>query len=285
MKTSEAAHGKWRYILTNLGIKESFLKGKHVSCPLCGGKDRFRFDDRTGSGDYFCNKCGAGKGFKLLMKFNQWTFAEAAREIDEFLGNKTFKELPPEPKINYDSRMEALQKILNKSKKVERGDGVYKYLNNRGINQIPSSIGICSSLFNVEAKKSFEAMVCRIVDAQGKTVSLHRTFLKDGKKAPVKNPRKICSPIGTIRGCAIRLFKEKELLGISEGIETSLAVQELFKMPCWAVMNAGNLEAFEPPETVRDIVIYADNDLNKRGEEAANILGDRLTKQGGRERF
>ena len=41
--------------------------GKHTSCPACGGKDRFRFDDKQGDGTFYCNQCGAGNGFQLIM--------------------------------------------------------------------------------------------------------------------------------------------------------------------------------------------------------------------------
>ena len=281
MKTSELAHGNWFHILTNFGISESFLKGKHTACPLCGGTDRFRYDDYKGNGNYFCSGCGPNAGFNLLMKFKDWTYAEAAREIDYYLGKDAIERPIPKKKIDYDDRKVAIEKILKRSKKAEAGDAVYEYLNNRGLDHVPSAIGYCSNLFHVEAKKKYEGMVCRIVDVNGLTVSLHRTFLKDGKKAPVNNPRKILAPIGTIKGCAIRLFKVKdELLGIAEGIESSLAVQRLFNIPCWAAMNAGNLETFEPPEDVRGIIIYGDNDKNNRGQQAANILSGRLVKKG-----
>ncbi|NYY79755.1 hypothetical protein DMH17_06695 [Raoultella planticola] len=35
---------------------------------MCGGADRFRFDDKEGRGTWFCNQCGAGDGLKLVEK-------------------------------------------------------------------------------------------------------------------------------------------------------------------------------------------------------------------------
>ncbi|MBF0371598.1 MAG: DUF927 domain-containing protein [Magnetococcales bacterium] len=64
----EAAKGKWRNILANLGVAPSVLDGKHHPCPNCGGTDRFRFDDRDGSGSYYCNGCNPGDGFSLVGK-------------------------------------------------------------------------------------------------------------------------------------------------------------------------------------------------------------------------
>ncbi len=49
-----------------LGMK--VIKNRHQACPVCGGADRFRFDDKRGRGTWFCNQCGAGDGLKLVEK-------------------------------------------------------------------------------------------------------------------------------------------------------------------------------------------------------------------------
>lgn len=77
-----AAKGQWAYILSELfGINASFLRKKHGECPACGGRDRFRFDDKNGSGSYFCNGCGAGDGFSLAMKVNNDDFYATLKAI------------------------------------------------------------------------------------------------------------------------------------------------------------------------------------------------------------
>lgn len=99
-RTSETAHGRWREILPVLGVPVAALNGKHQACPACGGKDRFRFDDRHGDGDYYCNQCGAGKGISLLMKVNGWTYADAAKRVDELIGKvptKAVRNAPAKP--------------------------------------------------------------------------------------------------------------------------------------------------------------------------------------------
>jgi len=60
------AVGRWPGIFAQLGVDVG--TGKHKACPICGGKDRFRFDDKDGEGTYFCNQCGAGDGWNLLQK-------------------------------------------------------------------------------------------------------------------------------------------------------------------------------------------------------------------------
>ena len=62
VNTSQAAKGKWKGILLTLGIPAEVLVPKHGPCPLCGGKDRFRWDNKEGQGTYICNSCGAVTG-------------------------------------------------------------------------------------------------------------------------------------------------------------------------------------------------------------------------------
>ncbi|GHM17395.1 hypothetical protein ECZU43_14530 [Escherichia coli] len=64
--TVSHALGHWPRILPALGIQ--VLKNRHQPCPVCGGSDRFRFDDREGRGTWYCNQCGAGDGLKLAEK-------------------------------------------------------------------------------------------------------------------------------------------------------------------------------------------------------------------------
>jgi hypothetical protein len=90
-KTSDASHGQWRSILTRFGTPATSLDGKHHPCPACGGKDRFRFTDRHGDGDYYCSGCDPGKGIGLVAKVNGWTYAEAAKAVDELIGNQPVK--------------------------------------------------------------------------------------------------------------------------------------------------------------------------------------------------
>jgi len=94
MTTTDIARGKWPDLLMQLaGLTPDQLNGKHQPCPLCGGKDRFRFDDQDENGSWFCNKCGgknqqggAGSGIDLLMRRMNWSFIETCRTIESHLG-------------------------------------------------------------------------------------------------------------------------------------------------------------------------------------------------------
>lgn len=63
---------------------ETFNK-KGQPCPMCGGKDRFRFTDRHGEGAYVCRHCGGGSGIDLCMKSTGMEFPEAINAIGDYL--------------------------------------------------------------------------------------------------------------------------------------------------------------------------------------------------------
>jgi putative DNA primase/helicase len=93
-RVTDLAAGHWPAILGSLaGLTQQQLTDRHQPCPLCGGEDRYRFDDQDGSGSWFCNRCGgrdqhggAGSGMDLLMRRTGWDFPTAAQRIEAFLG-------------------------------------------------------------------------------------------------------------------------------------------------------------------------------------------------------
>ena len=86
-----AAQGHWREILTANGLNLPDPK-RRSGCPVCGGKDRFRFDDQEGRGTWLCNqcgkdgKCGAGDGLSLYQKATGQTMSEALHSLGRYLG-------------------------------------------------------------------------------------------------------------------------------------------------------------------------------------------------------
>ena len=83
-----AAHGRWPEILAGLGIDAVALRNRHGPCPGCGGKDRFRYDDKD-DGRFYCNGGGepvSGDGFALLQHVHGWTAREALERVSEAVG-------------------------------------------------------------------------------------------------------------------------------------------------------------------------------------------------------
>ena len=89
-KVREAASSNWLFIVSALAPHaEAALKkpGRHVSCPIHGGKDGFRlFKNFLETGGGVCNTCGPRHdGFELLMWLNNWDFKQTLDAVGEFL--------------------------------------------------------------------------------------------------------------------------------------------------------------------------------------------------------
>jgi len=275
----DLARGKWPHILHSFGIGEEFLRNKHTSCPLCGGTDRYRFDDKGGDGTYFCNGCGAGDGIALLQGFKNWGFITVVREVKSMLGNYTAPAYQPKRQSKQDP-FKNIERLLEGATPIQEGDVVTQYLRNRGLSTIPETLLFHPRLYDVETKQNYSGMLATMEDSEGKTVSVHRTFLQNGQKAPIPSPRKIMSPIGTINGASVRLFPLEKHIGITEGIETALAVHEIFKIPTWATISTNGMKSFIPPKGVEEITIFADNDVNFAGQAAAFEAANKLQLKG-----
>ena len=309
MDASELAIDRWPQILMAAGIDKSFLKKKHGPCPVCGGKDRFRFIDKDGKGTFFCSGCGPGDGFKLLINYKDFSrFADAADFVRNVVGNvpveRTIRNVAyvaqkqAEEKAEKEKRKISLQKTWNYSKPVKRGDPVSKYLTitrKLPIENVPATLRFNPRMDYYEESEEdgqpdvymgkFPVMIAMVQDKFGRPVGLHRTYLsQDGTKALVKKGKKLMKGLG-VSGGAIRLFKCEETLAVTEGIETAFAVYALTGQPVWACISATILENFQPPEGVKTILIYADNDLpdsrgRRAGQQAAKALAERLTAEG-----
>ncbi|MDD2272987.1 MAG: primase-helicase zinc-binding domain-containing protein [Desulfuromonadaceae bacterium] len=81
---------RWLEILRDLApaLKEAIIKkGKHVPCPMHGGRDGFRlFNDADTTGGGVCNTCGFfSDGFSLLHAIHGWPFPETLRRVAQWL--------------------------------------------------------------------------------------------------------------------------------------------------------------------------------------------------------
>jgi putative DNA primase/helicase len=277
----DRARGQWRHICRAIGIDEKHLTGKNAPCPLCGGTDRFKFFDTGHNGTWFCRKCSptGGRGADLVMKFTGMPYKDAARRIEQHLGEPIRPKpiapaIDPRPKLR---RMWAL------SHPTVRGDAVDTYLQSRGVGleQYPNCIRTAPRLryYDDDATGTFPAMLAvvrDISDISGNPVTIHRTYLAhDGSgKAPVAKPRKIVSKHG--KGPHVRLTPVAPVMGIAEGVETALAASRLFGIPTWSVLSTYGIETFEPPVEVNRLIIFGDHDLNGAGQKAAYALAARL---------
>lgn len=275
------AAGRWRSILSTLGMDDKALSGKHCACPMCGGKDRFRFDDKDGRGTYFCSGCGAGDGVKLAMGITGQTFKDTARQIERLAG--VVQPTASKPERTDDDKLAALRRVWSESKPIQRSDEAALYLAGRGLKiyDLPESIRVHPALRyqDGETVGTYAAMLATVTAPDGRAASLHRTYLQESRKAPVTAPKKLMQGL-PIAGAAIRLTAVSQILGIAEGIETALAASELFEVPVWSCISTAGIESFEPPAGVREVIVFADHDENFAGQAAAYRAAHRLKLRG-----
>jgi len=84
------AKGRWREIILGLtSVTSHQLDKRHQSCPFCGGKDRYRFDDYLSDGNWFCNRACSGRqssnGFGFLMMYFNEDFNQVYKRVKEYL--------------------------------------------------------------------------------------------------------------------------------------------------------------------------------------------------------
>ena len=279
MKITDVARGHWRQILPSFGYHPPMNPRSHGPCPMCGGKDRFRFDDRDGTGSWLCNQCGHGDGFDLIQRLAGVQFLDARKQVAGMLGVKL--ENRNDAPSQEDKDRKAMQAVWQACGQPTEGSPVGRYLKSRvGILWPSNSLREHAALWNPATKTRMPAMVCMIAGPNGRAANLHCTFLtSDGRKAeaePVKRVMRGALP----EGAAVRLGKASKTMGVSEGIETAIAASILHKtMPVWATVNGTMLAKWIPPEESETIWIFADDDENYTGQAKAYQLANRLVVQ------
>lgn len=299
VRLAKLAKGQWAEILESAGIHLSSNPSKKTECPIHAGEDKkFRFENAEGNGLWHCSVCGHGSGLDLLRKVKGLNFVEAALWViyDHFgeAGNKTPLPSAPQSAVIPKERpadelariRSSYQKVWNEAKPVTVGDPVWLYLRSRipGLVSIPVGLRLHPGLsyFGFPPNGGgygknygqFACMVAAVVDETGKCCNIHRTYLTmQGKKLALQEPdeddptalidlpsKKLMKSVGA-RHYQIRLAKPiNGVLGIAEGIETSLAAMIYSGVPTWPTVSDSGMANFMVPEAIQELVIFADND-------------------------
>ncbi len=282
MDTFARAHGRWGNDILPKFIDRKFLTNRHGPCPLCGGKDRFRFDDKWGDGNYYCAQCGPGTGFIMLRKLKGWYDAKIFSEVDAIIGMGDVAPQPMSSKPKNDPA--AHDRWLNRFiAGATEPLIVARYLRRPGLTVTSSALlGYKQCKFYGPDKVLrfySDAVVAPFLAANGELESLHVIYTDTDIAIPRDERKKTMPAVHTINGGAVRLFPNPVWeMGIAEGIENALAAFELFGIPTWAALVEGNLQLFRPPEGIYVLHIYGDNDLNFVGQKAAYRLAYDLHK-------
>lgn len=317
VETRAAAHQRWDMILEQLApeIRPALDKvGRHMPCPVHGGKDGFRvFKNVAETGGGICNTCGNfHDGFALLMWLRNWTFREALISVSNLLGTGSIPEISARPRpVHIAPERADIRKRLSDTwaNSIPITDPKAKplraYLHGRGIplqkwlHLVPEHEDVLrfhpSLSFYEEGELlgRWPAMIAMVTQSNGSPVNLHRTYIAhDGSgKAPVNPARKLMSPYPGRKtpGSAIRLGNiESGLCQVTEGIETALAVMVARQKPVWSTISDTFMASFIPPPGTHSVVIWADKDREqlvknawiRPGEHYAEKLRERLSSEG-----
>jgi len=265
-ETVKQACGHWPRILPALGVK--VIKNRHQACPVCGGSDRFRFDDKEGRGTWLCNQCGAGDGLKLVEKVFGVKPSEAAQKVNAVTGN-----LPPvapeeaaaaeaETGAGRKSAVTLAAKLMEKTR-TATGNA---YLTRKGF---PAHECLTLTVTHKTGGVTYCAgdLVVPLYDESGALVNL-QLINADGIKRTLKG--------GAVKGCCHTLDGKKQggkRLWIAEGYATALTVHHLTGETVMVALSSVNLLSLASLARQKypacQIILAADRDLNGDGQTKA----------------
>ncbi|MCC3717067.1 toprim domain-containing protein [Rouxiella badensis] len=266
--TARVAVGQWATLLPALGITVG-LNGQHTACPVCGGKDRFRFDNQAGRGTWLCNQCGAGDGLALVEKALSLSTKEAAAQVAALLGDS------PPPVITAATMQIEQDKVAARLKAVAQAQALvsqaitqtgHAYLVTKGwpdepaltLNGQPLRIG-------GETFRQGDLLV-PLVDDQGTVVNV-QMINASGIKRMLAG--------GQVKEAAhVFAGKSHAVIWLVEGYATGLTVHKLTRDAVYVALSANNLPALAAQLRERfpeaQLLIAADNDENGKGQAKAD---------------
>lgn len=265
-ETVKLACGHWSRILPALGVK--VIKNLHQACPVCGGSDRFRFDDKEGRGTWYCNQCGAGDGLKLVEKVFGVNPSEAAQKVNAVTGN--LSPVAPEVIAATEAGTEADRKaaaalavkLMEKSQPATDN----AYLTRKGF---PALECLTLAAMHKTGGVTYRAgdVVVPLYDDTGALVNLQLINV-DGLKRTLKG--------GQVKG-ACHIIEGKKQAGkrlwIAEGYATALTVHHLTGETVMVALSSVNLLSLaslaRQKHPACQIVLAADRDLNGDGQTKA----------------
>ena len=115
------------------GISFSKAAHQHQSCPMCGGEDRFRCDDKRGEGTWICSQCGAGNGFMLVKDFTGLDVYETNKLIAGAIGLDATSTVTDEQRAQWQSQQverEATEKAEKRQARIDAASRAQSIWNN-----------------------------------------------------------------------------------------------------------------------------------------------------------
>lgn len=239
-------------------------------------------------GVYLCRGCSAsGDLISAVMEIEKTDFAGAMR----WLGATELPRADPSKRIKAIERDDA-----DRALRAEDAAQIWKqsvplsgtpgeiYLASRCITKWPSSIKFTRTWWwcNYETGEISPELpaVVGMVQREDGFSGIQRIFLRhDGAGKAALGGGKAKLSLGGVRGGALRLGPAASTVLITEGPEDGLSIaQELPGSSVWVALGTANMPLIRYPETVRKIVICAQNDA--AGERSTDTAAEALADQG-----
>jgi len=258
--------------------------------------------DFADTGGTVCNTCGSfADGFATLEWSSGRSFADVLADVADALGMEpktngsgrtttktTAPTVHPATKKDTEAAAKGRERLVKtwRAATKDTGGRVAEYLRSRGLSgtvppvlRLHPALGYYSDDDPPKKLGTYPAMVAKVQDAAGLSVALHRTYLDpDGPgKADVPKPKKAQGPTAA---AAVRLAEPVDVLAVTEGIETGIAVLEATGTPTYAALSAGGLEDVQVPPRVKRVELWADRDETATGQKAAAEAAARLWSEG-----
>lgn len=276
--TVSAATGRWPQLLPALGITVG-PHGHHSACPVCGGKDRFRFDNQAGRGTWICNHCGAGDGLNLVAKTLDITTKEAAVKVAEILGEAQPLAVHHDEAAVQQQKDDARQKaavqakmLVNAARKATGND----YLEKKGwaAKEVLTLQGNGLRVGGVDF--AVGDLVIPLYDLSGNLVNA-QLINGSGEKRMLAG--------GQVTGAALHFEgNDNAVIWMAEGYATGLTIHALTGETVYVALSANNFPHLavclreKHPDAV--LLMAADNDENgtgqKKAKEAANLVSGKV---------
>ena len=279
---------QWISLLVSYGVPADRLTGDACACPMCGGTDRFTYDNKCGRGDWFCRQCNYGKpmagdGLQLITRLNRIGLYRLMRQLDGGSApratNSAAVAKAPKPKRKADPKFIAnrLNSMWDAAKAVSSGDLVMRYLGARvpGLRVAPSRalrLGMLEYWHEKKVIGSWPGILARFELPDGRLGTLHRTYLErsvPSKATIISGDGEILDPklndltLNPLQGGAVRLMEPVDgEIGVAEGLESAFGAYMESGVPMWYCLNIGLLRQFVVPEGlgIRVVHIFVDFD-------------------------
>lgn len=265
--------GQWRDVLGNYGCKVPSGR-KHGSCPVCGGKDRFRFDDKNGRGTWYCSQCPeqSGGGLKLLSMYIGKSVMDTAKEL---VGDDSFKSVAPKrvfKEVDENAiRLANIEQAKKGANALMQSSVLasHSYMDKKGLNGNWLTNG--EPIFSRDGIIETEKLLLVPVYKNDELVNVQK-ITEDGVKRPLFG--------GDMQGVQHVIDGKIARVAVAEGYATGVTVNMLTGYKTYVAFNTGNLmEAVKKAKKDHHdsrVVIFADYDKldpvhNRRpGEHYAN---------------